>query len=248
VDVATHLPRYIEIRRALTARIMSGDWRPGHRVPSEHELMEQFGCSRMTVNEALSALAAAGLIVRKGRSGATVASPRSHETTLQIHDIRAEVLASGRSYKYEILRRRMRKATRHDIGQLNLNSAARVVELSVLHFTSNIPFVLEDRIISLDAVPDAEAEDFATTPPNTWLLAHIPWTQAEQAIRAVPADARSSSALQVNQGTACLIIERRTWQAGLGITWVRLCYPGDRHTLVARFAPGGHIKGGQEVL
>ena len=72
-----HLPRYAEIRRALEEAIMSGAWRPGRRVPSEHALMEQFGCSRMTVNKALSALAEAGLILRKRRSGSFVASPAS---------------------------------------------------------------------------------------------------------------------------------------------------------------------------
>lgn len=46
-------------------RILSGSWRPGDRIPSEHELAERYGCSRMTVNNALTQLARAGYVERR---------------------------------------------------------------------------------------------------------------------------------------------------------------------------------------
>ncbi|WP_296253579.1 GntR family transcriptional regulator, partial [uncultured Stenotrophomonas sp.] len=45
------------IRSDIEGRILSGEWEPGFRIPFEHELMEQYGCSRMTVNKVLTALA-----------------------------------------------------------------------------------------------------------------------------------------------------------------------------------------------
>jgi GntR family histidine utilization transcriptional repressor len=242
VDAAVGVPRYVEIRRALASRIMSGDWRPGHRVPSEHELMAQYRCSRMTVNKALSALASSGLIIRKRRSGTFVASPQSQETVLEIHDIQAEVTARGQDYRHLVLSRRVRKATRKEIERLAIDPAARVLALLVLHYASELPFVLEDRLISLATVPEAEAEEFDSSPPGTWLLAHIPWTQAEHTIRAESADEILAAKLGVDAGAACLVVERKTWRAGSPVTWVRLCYPGDRHQLVARFAPAGQAK------
>ena len=56
---------YQRIRNDLEARIMSGAWPPGHRVPFEHELMETYSCSRMTVNKVLSALFADPSLVRR---------------------------------------------------------------------------------------------------------------------------------------------------------------------------------------
>ncbi|MGB3626279.1 MAG: GntR family transcriptional regulator, partial [Henriciella sp.] len=38
------------IRSAIEDRILSGELKPGDRIPFEHELMETYGCSRMTVN------------------------------------------------------------------------------------------------------------------------------------------------------------------------------------------------------
>ena len=47
---------HARIRRDIEARIMSGEWAPGTRIPYEHQLMASYGCSRMTVNRALRTL------------------------------------------------------------------------------------------------------------------------------------------------------------------------------------------------
>jgi GntR family histidine utilization transcriptional repressor len=244
---AKDVPRYIEIRRALAMRIMSGDWRPGYRVPSEHELMQQYGCSRMTVNKALSALATSGLIVRKRRSGSFVASPQSQNTTLEIHDIRSEVVSGGHAYRYAVQSRRLRKCTRQDMERLAVEAGDRVLAVTVVHFASDRPFVLEERLISLRTVPEAETEHFVIAPPGSWLLDRIPWTQAEHMITAVGAGENAAKLLNIGEGTACLVIERKTWQSGVPVTWVCLTYPGDRHRLVSRFAPTSRPRPGTEM-
>jgi GntR family histidine utilization transcriptional repressor len=53
----------------------------------------------------------------------------------------------------------------------------------------------------------------------------------------MPAGIDDAQLLAIPAGTACLVIERRTWSGAGPITHVRLIYPGDRHVLVARFAP-----------
>ncbi|WP_345409792.1 GntR family transcriptional regulator [Nonomuraea salmonea] len=63
----------MRIRRALEARIRSGQWGPGTRIPTEVQLCEEFGVSRITVQRALRDLADAGLIVRFRRRGSFVA-------------------------------------------------------------------------------------------------------------------------------------------------------------------------------
>jgi GntR family histidine utilization transcriptional repressor len=238
VSLAEPLPRYAEIRRALEHKILSGEWPPGHRVPSEHNLVDQFGCSRMTVNKALSALAAAGLVVRRRRFGSFVATPKSQETVLEVHDIKAEITAAGLSYRYVILERERRRARPEDRERLQLRRTAHDVEaLAVLHFADERPFVHERRLIDLAVVPEAASADFATSPPGTWLLERIPWTEAEHRIRAENAAAEIAHHLGVARGAACLVVERRTFQAGATVTAVALTYPGERHQLVARFSP-----------
>ena len=68
-------------------------------------------------------------------------------------------------------------------------------------------------------------------------MRQVPWSSAEHRIHASAADPATADALGVAPGTACLVIERRTWNNSGPITQVKLTYPGDRHQLVARFSP-----------
>lgn len=218
-------------------RILTGQWPPGHRIPSEHELTVDYGCSRMTVNKVLTQLARAGLIERRRKAGSFVMRSQSRSAVLEIHDIRAEVTALGQPYRYEILERRKRKSTRADMQALELDEAGPVLELVTLHHAGPRPFCLEQRLISLTTVPGAVDEDFAEEAPGAWLVQHVPWTSAEHRIRATGADAPTAPVLKVKRETPCLVVERRTWIGGKAVTFVRLTYPGEGHELVARFSP-----------
>ncbi|HRJ70086.1 MAG TPA: histidine utilization repressor [Beijerinckiaceae bacterium] len=243
MDHADPIPRYLEIQRDLQDRIASGEWPPGHRVPPEHELQARYGCSRMTVNKALSTLAGVGLIERRRRSGSFVAAPKSQQTILKIHDIKAEIAASGRPYRFSILSRTRRRMSADDATRLGIAQDGEVEALDVIHFAGETPFVMEERLINLKVAPGARGESFVDSPPGTWLLNLVPWTDAEHIIRAEPVSGPMALRLAMSSRGACLVIERRTWQAGEAITWVKLTYPGERHRLTSRFSPGDRIGG-----
>ena len=238
-DEATGEPvsLYQRILAEIRDRILSGEWPPGYRIPFEHELTTQYGCSRMTVNKALSQLANAGLIERRRRSGSFVRRPQLQSAILEIHDIKAEVDALGLPYRYELEARHQRKATRADLARLDVPLPSAVLELSCRHFAGDRAFCLEDRLISLAAVPEAADESFAELAPGPWLVSRVPWNAAEHTIRATAADRETATALGIAAGTACLVIERKTWSADQPVTHVRLTYAGDSHALVAKFTP-----------
>ena len=217
--------------------ILSGAWPPGHRIPFEHELTEQYGCSRMTVNKALTELVKRGLIERRRKSGSYVTFPHVQSAVMEIHDVKLEVQSLGLDYSFHLDERSIRKAEGSDAGRLDLPPSARLLEVSCRHFAGGRPFCFEERLISLAAVPEAETELFETSAPGSWLLGKVPWSTAEHRIRAVAAGRNAAQALDISTGAACLVIERRTWSGRAPVTNVRLTYPGDRHELVAQFAP-----------
>lgn len=225
---------YQRILSDIRGRILSGEWPPGHRIPFEHELSEQYQCSRMTVNKAMSELARTGLIERRRRSGSFVRRPRSQAAILEIHDIRAEVEALGLPYRYERVSLRLRKAGEFDAG---FAAGTALVDLVCRHFAGATPFCLEERAISLAAVPEAGEESFEAMAPGPWLLARVPWNAAEHTIRAVAADEHVAKMLGVPRDSPCLVVQRRTWSGDQPVTDVRLTYAGETHSLVARFAP-----------
>ena len=57
-------PLYAKVKDHILENIRSGAWEAGRRVPSENELVESFGISRMTANRALRELTAEGFLSR----------------------------------------------------------------------------------------------------------------------------------------------------------------------------------------
>ena len=224
------------IRTDISERILSGAWPPGHRIPFEHELMAEYGCSRMTVNKALAPLAEAGLLVRRRKAGSFVARPRIHSVVLDIPDIPAQVISRGEPYGYELQSRRLQIASRRQVEELGLEAAVDVLALRCLHRASGRPFALEERLINLDTVPEAAEVDFASIAPGSWLLGRVPWTEAEHRISAANVTRSTTILLGIEPMAACLVLERRTWRGTDKITHVRLTFPGEAYDLVARFA------------
>src|SRR5690349_12565923 len=61
-------PRFGQIADVLRDRIVRGVYPPGHPLPSEPELSQEFDVSRITINRAVGLLRSDGLVrVRRGR-------------------------------------------------------------------------------------------------------------------------------------------------------------------------------------
>lgn len=223
----------------IEGRIVSGDWPPGYRLPFEVDLAAQYGCSRMTANKVLTHLARTGLIERRKKSGSFVSQPVTQAAVLEIHSIEAEVRSLKLAYSYRLEKQVRREASAVDRQHLELSETAPVLDLVCLHHAGERPFCLEERLINLTTVPEAESEDFSKSAPGTWLISQIPWSTAEHRIYAQSASAEVAKRLDISRNAACLVIERRTWGSTGPVTFVRFTYPGDRHALVARFTPGG---------
>jgi GntR family transcriptional repressor for pyruvate dehydrogenase complex len=75
------VPAYQVLADALRARILTGELRPGEKLPTEPELSAQYGVSRSTVREALRVLASQNLVMTtRGVSGGSfVAYPNPEQ-------------------------------------------------------------------------------------------------------------------------------------------------------------------------
>ena len=226
-----------KILTEIEQNILSGRWPPGFRIPSEMELTVHYGCSRMTVNKVLTQLAQAGLLERKRKAGSFVTRPHTSSAVLEIPDLRQVVLGIGQDYASQLLSRLQRRSTREDMDAMRMSKTSSVVHALCLHMAGMRPFCIEDRLINLEAVPDAEQEMFTEQSPSSWMVNHVPWSSAEHRIRAEAASEETAGLLKVAPGFPCLVIDRRTWTGRLPITFVRLTFPADLYELDAHFSP-----------
>ncbi|ACO34175.1 transcriptional regulator, GntR family [Acidobacterium capsulatum ATCC 51196] len=79
-ELSSDEPKYRLIADSLRESVLSGEYRPGSRLPSETDLVRRFGVSRMTIVKAIKELQQAGLVTRRVGSG-TYVSPRTSQTS-----------------------------------------------------------------------------------------------------------------------------------------------------------------------
>ncbi len=66
------LPKYVQIANHIRDRIIRGDLKPGQEIPSERQIVEEWGVSRPTATRSLAALRAEGLVEARQGSGTFV--------------------------------------------------------------------------------------------------------------------------------------------------------------------------------
>ena len=67
-----HLPLYLRIRRAIRDRINAGEFTPGASIPSETDLAQSYGTTKLTIRNAIDGLIDEGLLFRVQGKGTFV--------------------------------------------------------------------------------------------------------------------------------------------------------------------------------
>ena len=103
-------PRYQQLKDLIIQRISTGDLRPKDRVPSENELVETQGVSRMTANRALRELTTEGYVKRIAGRGTFVSDFRSQSHVLEVQNIADEIADRGHMHSCKVLRQSRQRA------------------------------------------------------------------------------------------------------------------------------------------
>jgi GntR family transcriptional regulator len=137
--VAYHpsVPRHLQIQRVLRARIESGEWDGGRPIPTEMELLAEFGVSRTTIREALGVLAREGLIVRhRGRGSFVRPRPRAARPPAVTN------LILGYQAEVKVVTVETMPAPAHIVGPLRIERGTPVTRLVRLEIVGGAPLAV----------------------------------------------------------------------------------------------------------
>ncbi|MCE8006389.1 MAG: UTRA domain-containing protein [Aestuariivita sp.] len=215
---------YREIKDEVRDKVRGGVWRPGHELPTEHEIAAQYGCARATVNRALRELAEEGLLERKRKSGTRVRASPLRQARFDIPLVRGEIEALGEPYRYRLLERAETQAPGWLCARMGLAAPVQVLHLRCLHHAGDTPYQVEDRWINLVTLPRARDVDFTKLGPNEWLIGAIPFTDVDISFSATAADARLAQELSCAVGDPLFQGERSTWLEAAPVTYVRMVF------------------------
>ena len=223
-----------EIKADVRAGIARGDWSPGDTLPTEADLARRYACARATVNRALRELAEEGLLERRRKSGTRVRTVPLRQARFDIPLVRREIEEKGATYRHALALREEIAAPDWLRARLGLAEGAVVLHLIAMHYADGAPYQHEDRWIALDTVPQARGADFSVQGPNEWLVAEIPFTDAEISFLAAAADPDLAAHLGCAPGDPVFRLERATWFEARAVTFVRMTYPPG-HRMTTRY-------------
>lgn len=233
------LPIYQQIKNAITQKIKSGEWQPGHMIPSENQLATELGASRMTINRPLRELTAEGLLMRVHGVGTFVAEPPRHASLIELRSIADEIKSQGKLHRAEVLTLTKVKAKGDVARRMAIEKGCPLFHVVVVHYQDDVPIQLESRHVNATKVPEFINVDFTRTTTTDYLISQIRPDEYEHIVRAIMPDEFVTTHLAIPGGEPCLQLTRRTWQGGMVITAVNMIYPSSRYDLEARYLTAG---------
>jgi len=128
-----------QLAQRLRARIANGSYRPGDRIPTEPQLIERYGVSRITARQAVETLAAEGLVIRKQGKGTFVAEPVVRHDLLDLRGIYDEMVAQGLEPETQIVEFTHAVPPPRIAAQLR-TGARRLISWKRLYRLKGVPF------------------------------------------------------------------------------------------------------------
>jgi GntR family transcriptional regulator len=200
------------IREELRERILRGTLRPHDRVPSESELMAQYGVSRVTVRQALGDLQGAHMIFKVPGKGSFVAQAKPFQELGRLQGFAEAMSGRGHDTFNRLVQLQTVPATERVAHRLQLPAGAPVTEVQRVRFLDRQPVSFDVTWLPPRLGERLVREELATR--DIFLILEddlaTPLGHADLAIDAVPAEAHVASLLDIAPGSPVLRIERLT--------------------------------------
>ncbi|MDO4427868.1 MAG: GntR family transcriptional regulator [Moraxella sp.] len=224
-------PAYQRIKSTILANIHSGEWTAGSAIPTEMELTQAFGVSRMTVNRALKELTDERVLERRQGSGTFVAQAKFNHTFVEIRNIAEDIKGAGKRYKAVVLDKKTFdfKDLEKDIASRFSDKPKAVHFVAIVHFSDDTPLQMEERWVSAELLPDFLAEDFTTTNTSDYLIAHTPLESGEYSVHAENPPEKIRQVLSMNDHEPALLLTRKTQSKQKVVTVVKMWHSGKRY-------------------
>jgi GntR family transcriptional regulator len=227
-------PLYVRLKEAIRDRIGSG-MQPGDKLPSETELVETYGVSRMTVRLAMGALENEGVIVRKQGKGTFLAQPK--QTVPYFGSFLDEMAARGRSVaarlvSFEVVHPAPQVADRLGVDRTDrIYKIRRVRTLDGQSICYQVNYLPEALFPGLSHAA-ASGESLHATLEG---LLEGRLDDADETVEALLADPYRAELLGVEPGAALMLIERLVFDdTGRAVDLDRSFYPGQLARLQLR--------------
>lgn len=240
----TSVPLYHRLKSDLIRDIQSGRWGINEKIPSESELANEHGVSRITVRQAVGDLVSMGYLIRHQGKGTFVAKQRSSIAVSKLQGFAEELRTSGKNVVLTIKSIQIMNSSERISKQLLLRQSSKVIRISRIAFVDDLPIFRETSFL---LPPTGEAFDE--------LVKHSEWhsyiygfferygvriTYGSQRIYAERANYDDSNELKIGFDEPVLVVCRLTSDdTGTPVEFSEVRYPSSRYHYSVNLTRGG---------
>lgn len=246
-DAFGAVPRYHQVYLVLSQRLRDGLYPPEQPLPTEQDLLREFGVSRVTIRRALAEIEREGLIRRVRGSGTYPIDPSAKDSSrANISGLYENLAILGKTTRARLLRFE-RVATPSTLQSREPMFGASALLIVRVRHMGKEPFSY-----LLSYLPEGSARHFRKDRLGnkplliTLEMAGITPAIAEQSLSARAADAEVAKALQVPVGSPLIYMKRLTRdRTGAPIEYFESYYRPDRfeyQMTLSRVLSGGAPK------
>ncbi len=234
IDKALPTPAYLQLKEKLMTAIGRGELPAGAALPSERELADQVGLSRMTVRRAFEELVADQLVEQRQGSGTYVLPRRLEQTIDRVLGFTDEARNLGFRAGSVLLEAQPLMAEPQVAEALQLTSKAEVLRITRLRTADGAPLALQVAHLAPELANlslERLAQQGSLYQTIAWQFGVTPQGARQTAAARLPSR-QEVELLQLSAHAPVLALERITFGAdGRPFEYVRSAYRGDRYRL-----------------
>lgn len=226
------IPLYTQIAEALKLQIQSEELKAGENFPSERELAEQYGVSRMTVRQAVQRLRKKGLIYYERGVGTFVTDHKLDVHNRNLNGFSDEMISLGLAPSSKVLRLMCETADRQIEQELNLETDAEVFHLERLRLADDEPMAYEVTFLPTALCPELDKIDLTTNSLYQVLVQNydLKMHHAAESLEAAAAAEFVAKQLGIETGMPVLVVHRVVFsESNQPIESARTTYRADRY-------------------
>jgi GntR family transcriptional regulator len=239
VDKTSAVPYYHQIKEAVKDLIAREHLKPGDRLPTEVNLSQELGVSRLVVHRALRELVTDGLIIRQRGKGTFVAPPRTRGYSVvgPLFSMSESLARDGFLPQNRILTKEVIPALGMERGELGLPEGAAVLHLYSLRLVDGLPLAIEDMYLPAERFPALVDLDWNNRSVYATLEsmygAHP--QEATDVVAAGSASREEARLLGINKGAPVMRLQRTSVdRQGTQVEFSRVVFHAERYHFVAR--------------
>jgi len=228
------VPLYVQIREAIKKRIENHEIKVGAQLPSEADLADMFGVSRMTVRRAIEDLVMDGLLIRKQGTGTIVSSRKVVRDYTKLTSFHEDARLRGMNPISHILKLEIIVPPEDCIEKLMIKETDKVYHIMRLReVDDNQIIALHELFIPQSLCPWIEDANLENESLYELYKKHgmaIEW--GKQIVEAHAATQEQAGYLQIPLGSPLLFSERISYTANnIPVERVIAVSPGERFSI-----------------